>query len=773
MSINRTAARARWIALVSLVTVCGVTSGTLVACGSDEDVPSATPDAGDDGALLEDGSQGPSDDATAVTDAGADVVCLDASGDAADVDCTGKCGPVKDPCTGVVKQCGGCTNAVLPDGGDGGVRVCDLATNSCTAPKISCSDLGAECGTVKNSCGEYLDCPDTNPKGCPDGKECDPDTRKCRDCQTVTCKDLGIECGSAWLGCGEDTPANYTDCGGCAPAADGGARVCNSVFHTCEPSCVPKSAKVLCDEAKAKKGLECGVISNGCGGTVNCDAVAGYGCKNGESCGVRGIANRCDPKSTPDECKALGKTCGEIRSACTGQKIKCGECAQGEVCNANGVCGPPCTTKTCADFAQFECGTFDDGCGGTVTCGNCAGGICDNTTHTCCTTNTCGGTYAGKCGQDLPNGCGQNVLDCNCTGSTTCTTDGGISPPPPTSTTGMCCTRRTAAFYAGQCGTNLPNGCGQNNINVTCPNGGICVNNATGAPDNAPPNGTPGTCCTPTHTCAGQPAGECAAVQNSCRPTGTLVSCNGNCTGGQTCSDGTCCTPAAACQGNGGNGGECNVTKPANGCGSDRACNCTGGRTCWCTNHQCVPGVDGPGVCTSALTCSSAPYNGKCGTGLSNGIGGTINCGCGTGRVCSTSTPGQVGTCECANGLGAPYTCANVPNGPNTGGDQCGSFNNGCGGTLSCSCPGGQTCNTAANPNVCCTPATCPAPGIGSTCGNLSNNCGGTISCGCPSGAGKENFTCTGGTCQCVKDTCRGRTGPQPDRCGGTLQCGG
>jgi hypothetical protein len=24
-----------------------------------------------------------------------------------------------------------------------------------------------------------------------------------------------------------------------------------------------------------------------------------------------------------------------------------------------------------------------------------------------------------------------------------------------------------------------------------------------------------------------------------------------------------------------------------------------------------------------------------------------------------------------------------------------------------------------------------------------------------------------------VKDTCRGRTGPQPDRCGGTLQCGG
>jgi hypothetical protein len=25
----------------------------------------------------------------------------------------------------------------------------------------------------------------------------------------------------------------------------------------------------------------------------------------------------------------------------------------------------------------------------------------------------------------------------------------------------------------------------------------------------------------------------------------------------------------------------------------------------------------------------------------------------------------------------------------------------------------------------------------------------------------------------CVPDTCRGRTGPQPDLCGGTLNCGG
>ena len=184
---------------------------------------------------------------------------------------------------------------------------------------MTCTDLGAECGTVKNSCGEYLDCPDTNPKGCASGKECDPDTHKCRDCQPVTCKDLGIECGSAWLGCGEDIPANYTDCGGCTAAADGGARTCNTVFHTCEPSCVPKPAKDLCDDAKAKKGLECGVISNGCGGTVNCDAVQGYGCKTGESCGVRGIADRCDAKSSPTSARRSARRAERSRARATGR----------------------------------------------------------------------------------------------------------------------------------------------------------------------------------------------------------------------------------------------------------------------------------------------------------------------------------------------------------------------------------------------------------------------------------------------------------------------
>jgi|GEM_PF-1544498 len=767
---------ARWIVMVTTVATLLIAGGAaIVACGSDEAVPSAE-DGGAEGSSVDAPLTPPPpvDGATPIDAGVVDGACDAAAQADADIDCNGKCGPVKDPCTGKVKQCGGC-QAVTVDGGATEPRVCDLVTNSCIKPKVTCTELGAECGTVKDSCGNYLDCPDTNPKGCVAGKECDPDTHKCRDCQAVTCKDLGYECGFAWLGCGEDIAANQTDCGGCANAADGGARVCNGVFHTCEPSCVPASAAVLCAAAKAKRGVACGVISDGCGGTVSCDSVAGFGCANGESCGVRGLANRCDKKQIADECKATGRTCGQVTSVCTGLAVQCGDCAAGEVCNSNGVCGKPCTAKTCADFAAFECGTFDDTCGSTVTCGACASGVCNNTTKTCCNANTCAGSYPGKCGDNLANGCGQNVLDCACAAGSTCTTTGGATPPPPVSTPGMCCTPKVAADYtaAGQCGTNLPNGCGASTINVSCGANKECVNNATGAPGAAPPSGTPGSCCTRTDTC-NLASGTCGPIQNSCRPAGTTTACN-KCVAPTSCVANTCCQPAPACTGGGNAGGECNTTKaPIDaGCGSNRTCACKAGLVCNCAGKACTAS-DGAGVCTAPLTCASPGYAGNCGTALPNGVGGTINCGCASGKVCSTATAGAVGTCGCNNPTGAPYTCANVPAGPaQPGGDACGSFNDGCGATLTCNCAPGTVCNTTPNPNVCCTPATCPAvPAVGTACGNVNNGCT-TVSCSCPSGVGKENFACVAGACACVKDTCRGRAGPQPDRCGGTLQCGG
>jgi hypothetical protein len=702
--------------------------GSTIAWGCGSSPSDVTP--GPEGGAEEDATRAPVDAGAPIDAAGPEGASDDACVGDAGVDCTGMCGPVADPCTGKVTQCGGCSPVTGPDGGVVELRVCDLGTNTCIKPKATCADLGAECGTIKDSCGDYLDCPDTTPKGCPAGKECNPDTHKCQDCTAVTCADLGYECGFAWLGCGPDTQANLTDCGGCTPDSDGGARVCNSVFNVCEPKCVPKSAAEICAAARAKQGVECGYVSDGCGGIVDCDAVTGFGCKSGQSCGVRGIANRCDPYATPDECEAQDKTCGDIVSACTGKKIHCGDCASGQVCNANGVCGQPCTSKTCADFAQYECGTFDDGCGATITCGTCPSGVCEQSTHACCATKQCGVDYKNACGTGLPNGCGQTEA-CACPGGTTCTADGGAAPAPSAGTTGACCTPLGASYYTGQneCGTALPNGCGQNNVTANCPAGKECVDDTTGSPGPMPPPGKIGTCCTRTDSCTGIDAGSCPLVQDSCRP-GAQYTCN-KCQSGQSCVSHACCRPAPACP-----AGACNITEPPvdPGCGSTRTCACSGANVCWCTDHVCTA-ADGQGACTAPLTCGSAAYAGKCGTGLSNGVGGTINCGCPNGQSCSTSTPGQTGICQCNNGLGGPYTCQNVPGGPGQGGDACGTFNNGCGGTVTCSCPGGEACKTSVSPHICCAPATCPAPALGSTCGQVTNGCT-TVSCSCPSGAG-------------------------------------
>jgi hypothetical protein len=762
-----------------------VWGAALQGCGSSGS-DGSSPDAGPGDASVADGTVGPTEGGPTGDDAGSDgasdgAASFDAGTidagpqcdpDAAvDIDCTGRCGPVRDACSGTVKMCGGCSPAALVDGGFE-ARVCDLSTNTCVKPKVTCTDLGAQCGTVRDSCGDFLDCPDTNPKGCPAGQECNPDTDQCQACEAVTCADLGYECGFAWLGCGPNTESNYTDCGGCPAGPDGGTQVCNAVFNNCEPNCKAASAAVVCAAAQAASGVNCGFISDGCGGIVDCDNVPGFGCPGGESCGVRGIANHCDPAETPDECVAVGRMCGDITSTCTGLKVHCGDCAAGQVCNPNGVCGPPCTAKTCTDYANYQCGTFSDGCGSTITCGSCPGGVCDQTSNTCCPVKQCGVDYAGQCGTALPNGCGQNTDSCSCA-SGICTADGGAAPTPAAGATGACCVPHPATYYTGQnqCGTNLPDGCGHT-VTAACPANEECVANSTGSPGPAPASGVVGSCCTRTDSC-NLASGTCGAIQDSCRAAGSTYSCN-KCTTGTTCVANACCTPAPACAGGGGEGGECNDSKQpvTAGCGSARTCTCAGSRVCWCTDHVCGTS-DGAGACKTPLGCTSATYTGKCGTGLDNGTGGTLACGCPTGQTCSVTTPGTTGTCQCNNPTGQPYTCSNVPGGPGqAGGDACGTYDNGCGGTLTCSCTGGLACNTTPNPNVCCAAATCPAPALGSACGNVTNGCT-TVSCGCPSGTGKENFVCSSGTCACTPDTCRGRTGAQPDRCGGTLQCGG
>src|SRR5262249_13974037 len=112
----------------------------------------AQPELDDLSAAVEDLSTPPGADLTPIV---GDLACTPMI-----IDCTGKCGPILDPCTNKTTHCGACE--------DGGI--CDLFTHTCGVPETNCTALGAECGVVKNSCGTRLTCPSPLPY-CGSGKE--------------------------------------------------------------------------------------------------------------------------------------------------------------------------------------------------------------------------------------------------------------------------------------------------------------------------------------------------------------------------------------------------------------------------------------------------------------------------------------------------------------------------------------------------------------------------------------------------------------------------
>jgi len=85
----------------------------------------------------------------------------------------------------------------------------------------------------------------------------------------------------------------------------------------------------------AAKGLNCGTIPDGCGGTLTCGV-----CAAPQTCGGGGVANVCGV-CTPTTCAALGKDCGTIPDGCGGT-LTCGVCTAPQTCGGAGianVCG--------------------------------------------------------------------------------------------------------------------------------------------------------------------------------------------------------------------------------------------------------------------------------------------------------------------------------------------------------------------------------------------------------------------------------------------------
>ncbi|CAN5547107.1 hypothetical protein BH09MYX1_BH09MYX1_60560 [soil metagenome] len=306
----------------------------------------------------------------------------------------------------------------------------------------------------------------------------------------------------------------------------------------------------------------------------------------------------CQPKS----CEAQGFACGTQTNGC-GESLECGTCKTG-LCTA-GKCA--CIPKTCPQLA-VQCGKVDDGCGKIVDCGGCANSAdaCNAQTNACeCKPKDCKAQNA-ECGS-VPDGCG-NTYTCG-----SCASSGAG----PYCSSGKCgqapCVPKTCPQLGKNCG-QVSDGCG------TILDCGSCS-----GPQTCGGSGAANVCgCTP-KTCP-QLGANCGNPPDAC---GGSLSC-GSCASPQTCNGGgtanVCgCTPSGSCSA----GSNCG-TVPDN-CGGNVSC----GPACASPNSCGGAGIANRCGC-SPLTC--ADYN--CGNGLSNGCGGTINCGsCGGGGCFVASTP--------------------------------------------------------------------------------------------------------------------------------------
>ncbi len=458
-------------------------------------------------------------------------------------------------------------------GTDAPVFVVDVGNEGGGCTPKTCTDLGQTCGQALDGCGGTVEC-----GVCANDETCVGIPAICekRPCTKTTCAAIGAGCGVQGDGCGATI-----DCGTCPTGEQcglGGTNKCGAIVVS-DAGCTATTCTA--------QGANCGPISDGCGGALQCGTCNGA---IGESCGGGGVANKCGkPPCTPKDCAALNANCGTQANGC-GATIDCGLCSgAGETCggggpNRCGVVDAACTAKTCADISPFpaNCGTHGNGCGGTIVCGTCditlgescgGGGTSNLCGKPACTKTTCA-AQAKTCGP-ISDGC-NGLLTCGrCSDGSAC----DVGDPKACKGTGAC----IADCPVGQaCGAIVPNVCGSTCVKKSCTdlnaNCGIqsdgcgttidCGTCDTANGFSCGGGGIASQCgkpaCTPT-TCA-LSGKNCGALADGC---GKIIQC------------GTC-----------GTGQVCGLTAP-NVCGSDPACTglCTNVAACTPTTQTKITGT--------------------------------------------------------------------------------------------------------------------------------------------------------------------------------------
>jgi hypothetical protein len=521
-------------------------------------------------------------------------------------------------------------------------------------------DAPSECGDVTNNKGGKISI-----GNCPSPQQCGIAgvANRCSTPQKYDpCEVAGVECGNVAnpTACGGGTKF----CGGCADKAP--LTKCSDNGKCIDPNCTPATGPAGSPQCYP-------AAADGCGGKYpkkDCPTSTQVCLANKTCCTPQQVLTGTDPCTNGP----VSNGCGNVDRACVGANKVClkknGSSWSPLPARQAGNC---CVKKTCAvDYAGSCSNGLDDGCGGTLDCGidNCPGGAGRNEciNGSCCARPAapdCNGRCTGDvtatsaCGATRTRTCGTNT----CTGGTngnTCDVNGNCCPLPDVPSCGNKCEGTETST----------NGCGTRETTCStdnCP-GGAGANACVG-----------GTCCAlpDAPSCGNQCSGTVDAT-NAC---GTRTTNCGpsQCTGGQICGAGSpqqCCTPVGApsCGGDAnGIGKQCNVTlSAANSCNTETTnCSCGAGLKC----SSSTSGVAG----TCRKTCGGSDatgYAGKCGTGLSDGAGGTITCAsCGAGKKCATAPaqqkPGTVYNCVCDPD---PASLVCPPNYTGPLSDSCGTY---------------------------------------------------------------------------------------------------
>lgn len=342
------------------------------------------------------------------------------------------CGPIGDGC-GNQLDCGSCP---FPQTCGGGGVPSQCGGNGACKP-LTCAQLALSCGTTGDGCGGTLNCYPNGGSACPNPGD--------------TCGGGGVngECGTAPVGGTPCVPKDCTTLGyGCGTTSDGcggtlncypgGGTACPNVGDTCGGGGIQFQCgqKTVCTPSVTCGTRNCGMIGDGCGGTITCGVAS---CPAGQTCGGGGVANVCGPPPcVPKTTANCGTSCGYINDGCGGS-VNCSTintCPAGQTCGGGGmpnVCSAPaCSPKTCAMLGA-NCGWAGDGCGNLICCGTLSGGVCSTT---CPAGQLCGSLQPNQCGNNVSGGGGTTCMpgmDTTITGKVVAPTDsgGGFGNPDP------------------------------------------------------------------------------------------------------------------------------------------------------------------------------------------------------------------------------------------------------------------------------------------------------------------------------------------------------